>query len=141
MFRGRGDRGKCKNYTPLNDLRTHILIWIRKNDKEVRWPSKLNLNKASRRDKTKYYRFHEDHGHTTEECQQLKDKIERLIRDDTLQKFTKKDREERRLELEVRTLENTIDNESVGVIHVIASSPNDGKGKNKLVAEDVLSVE
>ncbi|KAG8643880.1 hypothetical protein MANES_11G076151v8 [Manihot esculenta] len=68
----------------------HILMWIMKNDKEVRWPLKLNPEKVIKRDKTKYCHFHEDHRHTMEE----------LIRDNTLQKFAKKSREEKRSEHE-----------------------------------------
>lgn len=61
-----------------------MLIWIKKNDKDVRWAPKLNLDKASKQDRTKYRYFHEDYGHTTEECRQLKDEIKRLIRDGTI---------------------------------------------------------
>lgn len=68
MSHGRDDRAKYKNYAPLNDSRMHSLMWIRKNDKKVRWPTKLNLDKASRRDRMKDCRFHEDHRHTTEGC-------------------------------------------------------------------------
>ncbi|XP_021621524.1 uncharacterized protein LOC110621560 [Manihot esculenta] len=93
------------------------------------------------RDRIKYCQFHEDHGHTMEEFVQLKDEIERLIRDDILQKFARKDREKRRLEPEIRTPENTVDSEPVVVIHVIVGGPNDGKGKNKRTIQDVLSIE
>ncbi|KAG8633887.1 hypothetical protein MANES_18G145610v8 [Manihot esculenta] len=42
-------------------------MWMRKNNKEVRWPPKLNPEKAERRDMTKYCHFHEDHRHTMKE--------------------------------------------------------------------------
>lgn len=58
----------------------HILMWIKKNDKKDKWPAKLNPDKARRQEKIKYYYFHNDHRHTAEECRQLKDEIERLIR-------------------------------------------------------------
>ena len=32
-----------------------------------------------KRDKSKYYDYHKDHSHDTEECIQLKEKIEELI--------------------------------------------------------------
>ncbi|XP_021603866.1 uncharacterized protein LOC110608890 [Manihot esculenta] len=71
ISRRRNDQNKYKNYTPLNDSRICILMWIRKKDIEIRWLSKLNLEKAEKRDRTKYFRFHKDCGHTIEECQQL----------------------------------------------------------------------
>ncbi|KAG8635557.1 hypothetical protein MANES_16G047550v8 [Manihot esculenta] len=114
-------------------------MWIRKTDKEVRWTSKLNPEKADRRDKNKYCHFHKDHKHTTEECRQLKDEIERLIRDSTLRNFTRKDREKRRPELEIRTLKNTTDSEPMG-LYCDCRCPNDGKGKNKRVAEDEIKL-
>ena len=41
-------------------------------------------------DKKKYCRFHRDHGHYTEDCRDLKEKIEELIRKGKLQKYVKK---------------------------------------------------
>ena len=41
-------------------------------------------------DKKKYYRFHKDHGHYIEDCRDLKEQIEKLIREGKLQKFVKK---------------------------------------------------
>ena len=38
----------------------------------------------------KYYHFHKDHGHYTDECQDLKEHIEELIQRGKLQKFVKK---------------------------------------------------
>ena len=42
------------------------------------------------RDKNKYRWFHKDHGHYTEDCWDLKEQIERLIRKGKLQKHVKK---------------------------------------------------
>ena len=41
-------------------------------------------------DKRKYCRFYKDHGHYTEDCRDLKEQIEELIRKGKLQKFVKK---------------------------------------------------
>ncbi|XP_043716263.1 uncharacterized protein LOC122664490 [Telopea speciosissima] len=43
--------------------------------------------------KNKYCRFHQDHGHDTEECRQLKDEIEALIQRGRLNKSVKRERE------------------------------------------------
>jgi len=42
------------------------------------------------RDKKKYYWFHKDHDHYTEDCRDLKEQIEELIRKRKLQKYVKK---------------------------------------------------
>lgn len=104
-------------------------------------PMKLNLNKASRRDRTKYYRLHKDHGHNMEEYKQLKVEIERLIQDGMLRRFFRKDWEERRPELEVRILINFDENEPVRFFHMITGGLSDSKGKNKCMTKDVLSME
>ncbi|KAL2513134.1 Ribonuclease H [Abeliophyllum distichum] len=46
-----------------------------------------------RRDETKYCKFHRDHRHGTEDFQQLKEEIERLIKRGQLSKFVKADKE------------------------------------------------
>lgn len=91
--------------------------------------TKLNLEKAEKRDITKYCHFHEDHGHMTEECKQLKDEIKRLIRDVTLWKFTRKGREERKPKPKEPTPKITPDQEHVGVIHITMEGPKDDQGK------------
>ncbi|XP_043721071.1 uncharacterized protein LOC122668593 [Telopea speciosissima] len=45
---------------------------------------------ANEHNKNKYYRFHQDYGHNTEECRQLKDEIETLIQRGRLNKFVKR---------------------------------------------------
>nr|XP_023916884.1 uncharacterized protein LOC112028428 [Quercus suber] len=57
----------------------HYLKWIR--------PLHLSPNVH---DKKKYCRFHKDHGHYTEDCKDLKEQIEELIRKGKLQKYVKK---------------------------------------------------
>ncbi|XP_030935885.1 uncharacterized protein LOC115960986 [Quercus lobata] len=68
----------------------------RKDDKSPRmdehylkWPRPLHSS-LNVRDKNKYYRFHKDHGHNTEDCRDLKEQIEELIRKGKLQKYVKK---------------------------------------------------
>ncbi|GAV65368.1 LOW QUALITY PROTEIN: hypothetical protein CFOL_v3_08883, partial [Cephalotus follicularis] len=52
----------------------------------IQWPEKLR-SPAKRRDVEKYCRYHRDHGHDTEECKQLKNQIEDLIRRGHLRKY------------------------------------------------------
>ncbi|KAL2467122.1 Ribonuclease H [Abeliophyllum distichum] len=77
--------------TPLLTSRDNILMEIQ-NMKELVWPKKMWVP-PHRRDETKYCKFHRDHGHDTEDCQQLKEEIERLIKRGQLSKFVKADKE------------------------------------------------
>ncbi|XP_059636182.1 uncharacterized protein LOC132278409 [Cornus florida] len=52
----------------------------------LKWPPKLKSDPA-RRPRDKYCRFHKDHGHATEDCFNLKDQIETLIRMGHIRKF------------------------------------------------------
>ena len=51
---------------------------------------KLNGD-PSKRSRDKYCLFHQDHGHNTSECYDLKQRIETLIRQGKLQKFLNKE--------------------------------------------------
>ena len=48
-------------------------------EKYMRWPSQLKSDSV-KRDNTKYYEFHRDHGHRTDDCIQLRKEIDYLIR-------------------------------------------------------------
>ncbi|GAV75375.1 hypothetical protein CFOL_v3_18854, partial [Cephalotus follicularis] len=66
------------------------------------WPEKMRAP-AEIRSVEKYCRYHRDHGHDTEECMQLKNQIEDLIRKGHLHKYVDRDapqgrREQRREE-------------------------------------------
>ncbi|GAV71942.1 hypothetical protein CFOL_v3_15431, partial [Cephalotus follicularis] len=66
------------------------------------WPEKMKAP-AENRSVEKYCRYHRDHGHDTEECRQLKNQIEDLIRKGHLRKYVDRDapqgrREQRREE-------------------------------------------
>ncbi|GAV74320.1 hypothetical protein CFOL_v3_17800, partial [Cephalotus follicularis] len=52
----------------------------------IQWPEKLR-SPVEKRDVEKYCRYHRDHGHDTEECSQLKNQIEDLIRRGHLRKY------------------------------------------------------
>ncbi|XP_028073409.1 uncharacterized protein LOC114275555 [Camellia sinensis] len=55
-------------------------------DYPLKWPQP-SRSPSNRRDRSKYYRFHQDHGHNTEECVNLKDQVKGLIRQGRLSRF------------------------------------------------------
>ena len=65
-----------------------ILVQI-KDKHYLKWPRPLHSS-LNVRDRRNYCRFHKDHGHYTEDCRDLKEQIEELIRKGKLQKFVKK---------------------------------------------------
>ena len=69
---------------PVDKIFTQI-----KDDHYLKWPRPLHSS-PNVRDKNKYYRFHRDHGHHIEDCRDLKEQIEELIRKGKLQKYVKK---------------------------------------------------
>ena len=60
-------------FTPLVMLVDKILMQI-KDEHYLKWPRPLHLSPHVR-DKNKYYHFHKDHGHYTEDCRDLKEQI------------------------------------------------------------------
>ncbi|KAL2238352.1 UNVERIFIED_CONTAM: Transposon Ty3-G Gag-Pol polyprotein [Sesamum indicum] len=69
---------KYQKYTPLNTTRAKALLMLERKD-VLRWPKPTRATPA-RKNSHKYCRFHRERGHDTDECYQLKDEIERLIR-------------------------------------------------------------
>ena len=80
---------KKLNFTLLIMPVDKVLMQI-KNDLALKWPKPLSSS-SKRRDLKKNYCFHNDHGHYTNECRDLKEQIEELIQRGKLQKFVKKD--------------------------------------------------
>ncbi|XP_021598823.1 uncharacterized protein LOC110604823 [Manihot esculenta] len=79
--------------TPLNASKAEVLVAVQ--DKEfLQWPKPLRAE-ASRRDPNKYCQFHHTHGHNTNDCYQLINEIERLIKRGHLRNFVKKPEGER----------------------------------------------
>ncbi|KAL8105090.1 hypothetical protein AgCh_029036 [Apium graveolens] len=81
-----GPGQKFTEYAKLNAPRSQILMEIEK-DRDIRWPKPLKAD-PTKLEKSKYCRFHKDVGHDTDECRQLKDEIEFLIRKGRLNKYT-----------------------------------------------------
>ena len=64
-------------FTPLIMPVVKILAQI-KDEHYLKWPRPL-YSLPNMHDKKKYYRFHKDHDHYTEDCKDLKELIEELI--------------------------------------------------------------
>ncbi|XP_030941682.1 uncharacterized protein LOC115966622 [Quercus lobata] len=69
---------------PVDKILTQI-----KDEHYLKWPRPLHSS-PNVRDKNKYYQFHKDHDHNTEDYMDLKEQIEELIRKLQLQKYVKK---------------------------------------------------
>ena len=65
-----------------------ILMQI-KDEHYLKWPRPFHSSPHIC-DKNKYCRFHKDYGHYTEDCRDLKEQMEELIRKGKLQKYVKK---------------------------------------------------
>ncbi|XP_009391097.2 uncharacterized protein LOC103977328 [Musa acuminata AAA Group] len=74
---------------PLNTPRTEIFLQIR--EKGLLRPP--NPMRATYKNRSKYCRFHRDHGHDTEDCHDLQNQIEELIRRGYLGRYLKEPRE------------------------------------------------
>ena len=68
-------------YTPLVASIEHIYE-VNKKGGFFKKPAPLSASQS--RDKKKYCAYHESHGHDTHECRQLKEEIEKLIREGKL---------------------------------------------------------
>ena len=58
----------------------------------------------NKRNQNKYYRFHRDHGHDTDECFDLKQQIENLIRQGKLRNFLGRSYKDEKLKTKVEEL-------------------------------------
>lgn len=67
-----------------------MMVWHMKGNQFVKWPLKMSSDPKGR-DKTKFCVFHNDYGHLTEECKQLKWEIEERIKKGHLKQFIKKE--------------------------------------------------
>ncbi|KAL0409192.1 UNVERIFIED_CONTAM: hypothetical protein Sradi_1853600 [Sesamum radiatum] len=76
------------HYTPLNALRSEILVVAEQQGLINQWPRKMQDN-PKRLKSNKYFHFHRDMGHTTEECRHLQNEIEKLIQWGHLKEYVK----------------------------------------------------
>ena len=83
-------RGRFTSFTPLTAPIDQVLMQI-KDEEALTYPEKLKGD-PNRCSKDKYCHFHQDHGHDTANCYDLKQQIEALIKQRKLQKFIRKER-------------------------------------------------
>ncbi|GKV11214.1 hypothetical protein SLEP1_g22485 [Rubroshorea leprosula] len=76
------------NWTPFNMPRSQIFMQI-KNKMDLRRPGPMRTAAASR-DHTRYCDFHQDHGHTTEQCNSLKSELESLAQKGMLNEYVQR---------------------------------------------------
>ena len=91
--------GRSQHYTPLNAPLDQVLMQI-KDDPSLKWPEKMKGD-PNKRNKNKYFRFHRDHGHDTDDCYDLKQQIENLIRQGKLRHFVGRDHKDEKLKAKV----------------------------------------
>ena len=94
-----GPSTRNQQYTPLNAPLEQVLMQI-KDDPSLKWPEKMKGD-PNKRNQNKYCRFHRDHGHDTDECFDLKQQIEYLIRQGKLRNFLGRDYKVEKLKTKV----------------------------------------
>ncbi|XP_057972765.1 uncharacterized protein LOC131160908 [Malania oleifera] len=138
----RGQSSKFSTYTPLNVLHSEVLMQRRKKA-YILWPEPMRTP-LHRRNMSKFYQFHRDHEHDTEECIQMKNKIEALIKRGYLSRFIKKEVPQREPHEQRRPNGNKKEERVRGKIVVIfggSASGGDSGGARKRYAKQVLSTE
>ncbi|XP_012833285.1 PREDICTED: uncharacterized protein LOC105954155 [Erythranthe guttata] len=77
---------RFENYAPLSSAPSEILVAIA-NHPKLKWPRTYAEVPRKSANAGPYCKFHNEHGHSTDECQHLRDEIERLIRTKNLSEF------------------------------------------------------
>ncbi len=142
--RDRAPEGRYENYTPLTAPRAEILMEIEGQDC-IRLPPPKR-DSGAWRDPRKYCRFHRDHGHDTEDCYQLRNEIEALIRRGVLDRFVRGRREEKKPTEGAAQPEGSNANKPIaGIINTIrggasaGEASGEGTSSKRLRASEAIS--
>ncbi|GAV58516.1 LOW QUALITY PROTEIN: hypothetical protein CFOL_v3_02049, partial [Cephalotus follicularis] len=106
----------------------------------IQWPIPLRSS-AEKKDTEKYYRYHSDQGHDTEECRHLKNQIGDLIRKGHLCKYVDRNAPQEKRERREEALQQPGDNrlKTCGHEEVISFSEVDYEGV-RLPHDDLVVV-
>ncbi|KAL0317681.1 UNVERIFIED_CONTAM: hypothetical protein Sangu_2182400 [Sesamum angustifolium] len=118
-----------RHYTTLNASRGEILVVVEQQGLIHQWPRKMKDNPKRVKSK-KYYRFHRDRGHTTEECHHLMNEIEKLIQRGYLKEYINQGpsrQPQDSISAQTRNTDNLL---TAGVIAVISGGPTRGDSAN-----------
>ena len=114
------------SYAPLNAPKTQVLMEIRE---QLPRPKRMRTH-LEKRNPNKFCLYHRDHSHDTEECIQLRDEIEELIRRGWLNRFIQyrsEGREDRPRALPQpepsRKEEQSEDRPPIGIINTLSGGP------------------
>jgi hypothetical protein len=77
-------------FTPLNADFTEVFLAI-KGDPAFKWPPKMKTN-PYKRNRNKFCEYHENHGHSTEDCMSLCREIENFVQNGKLVRFLMQER-------------------------------------------------
>ena len=80
---------------PFNLLLEQVLMQI-KDDPSLKWLEKMKGD-PNKRNRNKYCHFHRDHEHDIDECFDLKQQIENLIRQGKLRNFLGRDHKDKKM--------------------------------------------
>ncbi|KAK3014505.1 hypothetical protein RJ639_009408 [Escallonia herrerae] len=104
------------NLTPFNAKPSQILHEI-KDNKALQWPD-IMKSRPNKRNKDLWCHFHNDHGHTTDNCGSLKRAIEALIKRGQLRKFVAPGEGRQQTPLPIEEREDR--EENAGIINTIS---------------------
>ena len=93
-----------------------------KDDPSLKWPEKMKGD-PNKHNRNKYYRFHRDHDHDTNECFDLKQQIENLIRQRKFRNFLGRDYRDEKLKGKMEESSRP----SLGEIRVIIGGSSTGQ--------------
>ena len=131
----RSNREKRFNsYTPLNDRPAAVLFEIQR--QELVTLPKLPTHPRRNADKSKYCRYHRYHGHNTDECDNLKDEIEALIRKGKLQRFVDNPEASKRPRRDPSPDRRDKGKAPAGVINMIHGDPQGSQAARKRSARE-----
>ena len=120
-----GPSARNQQYTPLNTPLEQVLMQI-KDDPSLKWPKKMKGD-PNKRNRNKYFRFHRDHGHDTDECFDLKQQIKNLIRQGKLRNFLERDYKDEKLKLKVKVKVEEWSRPQLGEIRMIIGGGSTGQ--------------